>query len=140
MCDTTTMTTRRDTPSSRNTSPAECAHDVDRVLATFHSAHCHVFPLDVDAPGDDAVRGLLTAVFTAFPDFQFIAERTYHADAAVVVEGRITGTHDGDWAGVAPTGRTVDVPMCCIYHFDEEGLTSESVHFDHATLLGQLNQ
>jgi predicted ester cyclase len=87
--------------------------------------------------GEDAVRGLLDTVFMAFPDFEFVAERSHHADDAVVVEGRITGTQHGEWAGVAPTGRGVDVPTCCIYHFDADRLTSESVYFDHATLLGQ---
>ena len=78
---TTTMTTARDAVIAEHIA-AECAHDLDRALATFHSAHYHVFPLAIDAPGDEAVRGLLDAVFTAFPDFQFIAERTYHADVA----------------------------------------------------------
>jgi hypothetical protein len=30
------------------------------------------------------------------------------------------------------------VPTCCIYHFDEDRLVSESVYFDHATLLAQI--
>jgi steroid delta-isomerase-like uncharacterized protein len=136
---TTTITTQRDAVIAEHIA-AECEHDVDRALATFHSAHYHVYPLGIDAPGDEAVRGLLEAVFTAFPDFRFTAERSYYADDAVIVEGRITGTQDGDWAGVAPTGRSVDVPTCCIYHFDDDRLTSESVYFDHSTLLSQLGQ
>jgi steroid delta-isomerase-like uncharacterized protein len=139
MTDTTTLTAQRDAVIAEHIA-AECAHDVDRALATFHAAHYRVFPLAIDAPGDDAVRGLLDAVFSAFPDFQFLAERTYHAADAVVVEGRITGTHDGEWVGIAATGRAVDVPTCCIYHFDDDRLTSESVYFDHATLLAQLGR
>jgi predicted ester cyclase len=57
---------------------------------------------------------------------------------AVIVEGRITGTQDGESVGVAPTGRSVDVPTCCIYHFDEDRLASEAVYFDHARVLSQL--
>jgi steroid delta-isomerase-like uncharacterized protein len=138
MTDTaTTVATRRDEVIAEHIE-AECAHDLDRALATFHRAHYHVYPLAVDAPGDGAVRDLLQAVFTAFPDFQFVPERSYHATDAVIVEGRITGTHDGVWAGLSPTGRAVDVPTCCIYHFEEDQLVSESVYFDHATLLNQL--
>ncbi len=118
---------------------AECAHDIERALKTFHVPHYHVYPLDLDAPGADAVGGLLGAVFDAFPDFEFIAERTYHASAAVIVEGRIVGTHRGEWAGISGTGHRVDVPTCCLYHFDADRLTSETVYFDHATMLAQIN-
>ncbi len=90
MIDTTMLATRRDEVIAEHIA-AECGHDLDRALATFHSAHYHVFPLGIDAPGEDAVRGLLDAVFTAFPDFEFVAERSYHAEDAVVVEGRIKG-------------------------------------------------
>ena len=92
----------------------------------------------MDAPGQDAVAGLLGAVFGAFSDFAFVPERAFHAADAVIVEGRITGTHDGPWLDVAPSGNAVDVPTCCIYHFDGGDLTSESVYFDHAALLAQM--
>lgn len=117
---------------------AECDHDVARALRTFRTPHYHVFPLAMDAPGAAAVSELLGAVFSAYPDFEFVAERTYHSDDAVVVEGRILGTHRGDWAGIAGTGNRVDVPTCCIYHFDGDALTSETVYFDHATMLSQI--
>jgi steroid delta-isomerase-like uncharacterized protein len=119
---------------------AECAHDVDRALKTFSSPHYYVYPLAMDAPGAEAVSGLLGAVFEAFPDFAFIPERTYHADTAVVVEGRMTGTQEGVWAGVSPSGKAIDVPTCCIYHFDDDNLTKETVYFDHGTLLAQIGQ
>lgn len=56
---------------------AECAHDIDRALRTFATPHYYVYPLAMDAPGADAVRGLLDAVFTAYPDFAFIPSSTY---------------------------------------------------------------
>ena len=117
---------------------AECAHDVPRALKTFSSPRYYVPPLGVDAPGADAVSGLLDAVFDAFPDFEFIPERTYHADEVVTVEGRMTGTHKGVWVGLPASGNTIDVPLCCLYHFDDDRLTQETVYFDHATLLDQI--
>jgi steroid delta-isomerase-like uncharacterized protein len=118
---------------------AETAHDIDRALQTFHEPHYHVYPLAIEAPGAVAVTDLLAAVFNAFPDFAFIPERTYHAATAVIVEGRMTGTHCGTWAGIPASGHPIDVPTCCLYHFDDDRLTSETVYFDHATLLAQIN-
>jgi steroid delta-isomerase-like uncharacterized protein len=117
---------------------AECAHDVPRALKTFSSPHYYVYPFALDASGAEAVTGLLGALFDAFPDFQFVPERTYHADEAVIVEGRMIGTHNGVWAGVSASGNTIDVPTCSIYHFDGDNLTRETVYFDHGTLLNQI--
>ena len=135
---TDNLSARRDAVIAEHIA-AECDHDIDRALRTFHTPHYHVFPLAIDAPGAEAVRDLLAAVFGAFPDFEFVAARAYHASDAVIVEGRIVGTHGGDWAGIAGTGNRVDVPTCCIYHFEGEHLTSETVYFDHATMLAQIN-
>lgn len=118
---------------------AECAHDIERALKTFRIPHYYVFPLSLDAPGAEAVSGLLAAVFAAFPDFEFLPVRTHHAVDSVIVEGRIVGTHLGEWTDIPGSGNRVDVPACGIYYFEGAELTSESVYFDQATMLAQIN-
>lgn len=54
------------------------------------------------------VRDRFVEQFTAFPDFQFVPSRSYHATDTAVVEGRIVGTYLGDWTGIAGTGNRVD--------------------------------
>ena len=117
---------------------AEDAHDVERTLKTFHRAHYRVQPLGGETAGEPAVAELLGMLFNAFPDFRFAPLRTYHAAEAVIMEGRMTGTHRGPWAGVPASGNAIAVTTCCIYHFEEDRLVSESVYFDHATLLAQI--
>ena len=117
---------------------AEDAKDVERTLATFHTPHYWVRPLGGETTGGPAVAELLGMLFRAFPDFSFTPAHTYHAADALIVEGKMTGTHKGPWAGVPASGKPIDVSTCCIYHFDEDRLTSESVYFDHATLLAQI--
>jgi len=51
---------------------------------------------------------------------------------------RITETHKLEWSGIPPGGRSVDVPFCAIFVFDEERLLSERLYFDFASLLTQL--
>src|SRR6202142_3964817 len=79
---------------------AEDAHDIPRTLKTFHRAHYWVRPLGAESAGAPAVTELLGALFGAFPDFAFQVVATSHAVDAVIVEGRMTGTHRGPWAGV----------------------------------------
>jgi steroid delta-isomerase-like uncharacterized protein len=117
---------------------AEAAHDVERTLKTFHTAHYWVRPLGAETAGSPAVAELLGMLFNAFPDFEFTPVRTYQAADAVIIEGKMTGTHRGPWAGVPASGNTMNVMGCCIFHFQDDRLMSESVYFDHATLLAQI--
>jgi len=77
-------------------------------------------------------------VFHGFPDFTAHVPSLTRAENGVVVEGRFTGTHKLEWSGIPPTGRSVDVPFCAIFVFEEERLLSERLYFDFATLLRQL--
>lgn len=57
----------------------------------------------------------------------------------VIVQRRITGTHQGTWRGLPPTGRRVSFPLCAVYTFTESGeLAGEQIYYDRATVLGQL--
>jgi hypothetical protein len=72
---------------------AENRHDVEATIATFHSARYEVNGVESD--GEEAVRDLLNELMAGFPDFQGEVGRIYHADDAVIGEGRVTGTHNG---------------------------------------------
>ena len=45
------------------------------------------------------MRDLLQRLMTGFPDFHAEGEKFHHADDAVIVEARVTGTHTGEFAG-----------------------------------------
>ena len=84
------------------------------------------------------MRDLLGGMMVAFPDFHAEIEKVHHADDAVVGEARITGTHNGLFGDVPPTGRRVDFPMAAIFEFDEDRLLCEKVYYDIATILIQI--
>src|ERR1700736_4221071 len=117
---------------------AECRHDVAATLATFSDANYDVVPLGATTNGATAVDELLHQLFAAFPDFRAEALSIHHGDDIVYVDTRMTGTHNGPWAGAPATGRPIDVRCGCIFHFDDHRLTKETVFFDHATLLAQI--
>ena len=113
-------------------------HDVAAALATFHHPRYEVPALGAIADGADAVHGLLTQLLQAFPDFWLEKLALYHADQAVIVECRFGGTHRGPWAGIAPTGKPMEVQSACIFVFEGDKLVCEKVYFDHATILRQI--
>lgn len=88
--------------------------------------------------GAQPVADFLDGVFEGFPDFAAHVPLFAHADFGIIAEGRFTGTHKHDWSGIPATGRTVDVPFCALFIFEEDRLIGERLYFDFATLLRQL--
>jgi steroid delta-isomerase-like uncharacterized protein len=118
---------------------AENRHDVDASIATFSTPRYHVYPMGIIHDGEQAVRELLSGMFKGFPDFTVVNIKTHHSDDAIILEVRMKGTHLGDWAGLKPTGRLMDIPVACIYEFDSDRLVCEKVYFDMTTLMNQLS-
>ncbi len=115
---------------------AENRRDVEAAIATFEHPRYEVNGETSD--GEGPVRDLLEELLTAFPDFHAEERALHHADDALIAEARVTGTHDGPFAGIAPTGRKVDYPLVAIFEFDDDRLTREKVYFDSATILRQI--
>ena len=115
---------------------AENRHDVEATITTFHHPRYEVNGVPSD--GTDAVRELLQGLMNGLPDLHADIDKMRHADDAVFFETLITGTHDGEWAGIPPTGRRVEVPVAAIFEFDEDRLLCEKVYMDFAAVLTQI--
>jgi steroid delta-isomerase-like uncharacterized protein len=116
---------------------AENVGDVAATLASFATPSYEVMPLNTFADAQ-AVEGFLTMFFAGFPDLHQEIALSHHAESAVIIEMRNTGTHQGEFAGVPPTGRRIDVRSCNLFLFDGAELIGERIYFDLATLMGQL--
>ena len=104
---------------------AENRHDIEATIATFHHPR---YEMNGDpSDGEAAVRELLQGMMNGLPDLHAEIGKMRHADDAVIIEGLITATHDGEWAGIPPTGRRIEVPAAAIFEFDEDRLLCEKV-------------
>jgi predicted ester cyclase len=110
------------------------ADAIDEARPITLTAAYHGHPFD----GSQAVRELLQGFMNGFPDFHIEPASIRHMDDGVMVEGLITGTHDGEWAGIAPTARRIKVPVVGIFEFDEDRLLCEKGHLDMASPLKQI--
>jgi steroid delta-isomerase-like uncharacterized protein len=117
---------------------AENRGDLDAMIASFHSPRYDVVPMGIVSEGEAAVRELVRGLVTAFPDFCFQPSAIHHADRAVIVEARMTGTHRAVWAGLTPKGGKMDLRAACVFDFQEDRMVNETVYFDFAALQRQL--
>jgi steroid delta-isomerase-like uncharacterized protein len=118
---------------------AEMAGDLDATLATFDGEpEYDIAPLHQLHRGDTAVRELLAHLLGAFPDLVLSIVVLRHTPDAVIIEGVMTGTHRGTYAGFPASGRSMDLRAAVFFLFDGDRLLRETVYYDELTLLTQL--
>jgi steroid delta-isomerase-like uncharacterized protein len=64
-------------------------------------------PLPVAATGAQALKEVFAILLRAFPDLHIAIEDVIAEGDKVVYRNTVTGTHLGEYMGLAPTGRTV---------------------------------
>jgi steroid delta-isomerase-like uncharacterized protein len=118
----------------------ENEHDLEGVLGTFgEAAKYEDEAWREHHEGRGGVRSFYQQLMTALPDLQIEVKRRHVTDDHVLLEVLIRGTQLGPWRGLPPTGRRVEVPLCGVYTFDENGrLAGERIYYDRATTLRQL--
>ncbi|GAB3371407.1 ester cyclase [Massilia agri] len=59
------------------------------------------------APGPAGMKPIIRSVIAAFPDVRIVVHDMVQAPGRIAVRGEITGTHEGELFGIAPTGKAV---------------------------------
>ena len=91
------------------------------------------------APTKDGVTAFFRMYIAAFPDLRMVPEDVIASGDKVVARVRATGTHKGEFTGLAPTGRRVDVQLIDIIRFGDDGRAREHWGiFDQLAMMQQL--
>lgn len=88
--------------------------------------------------GLDGARALVGMFAASFPDFTSRIELIAAEDERVAVRASHTGTHQGSFMGIPPTGRHVTVTATGIFSCKDGKLVENRVVFDAFGLLQQL--
>ena len=90
------------------------------------------------APTKDGVLEFFRMYRAAFPDLRMDTEDVLASGDKVVARVRATGTHEGEFMGMPPTGKSVDVQLIDIMLFAEDGRVRE--HWGVVDMLAMLQQ
>jgi steroid delta-isomerase-like uncharacterized protein len=74
----------------------------------------------------------------AFPDGRSDVVNIKEFGDTVLVEFIGRGTHKGDLMGIAPTGRSVSLPICTVFEVRDGKIHREREYMDMATMMTQL--
>ena len=110
---------------------------LDDLVATDAIDHT---PFPNQPAGIDGVKQTLAALRRAFPDFrQEILEMVAEGDR-VAVRASLRGTHRGEFLGIPPTGRPVEVESIDILRVEGDKFVEHWGMVDQMALMGQLGQ
>jgi predicted ester cyclase len=109
---------------------------IDRILSECFSP---VSPHAIDRYSDSPrVRGIYAAVVESFPDATFTPQWSVADDRRVALGGLVAATHRGEWRGVSPTGRRIDVLATVMLELADNGVVDLMVVTDSLALAEQV--
>lgn len=109
---------------------------VSEVLAADFQYHNPALPMEVSTP-EEFVESV-GSIHTAFPDFEATIEAVVAEGDRVVTRTREGGTHEGEFAGVPPTGKSVEIQGINIYRIDGGRIAEMWIQVDMLGLMQQL--
>jgi steroid delta-isomerase-like uncharacterized protein len=87
---------------------------IDEVVAPDARIH---MPLPVEAPGAQAFRHVWAMLLRGLPDLHLTIEDLIEERDKVVMRASVTGTHQGEYMGVPPTGKSITYNEIFIFRF-----------------------
>jgi len=96
-------------------------------------------PAPDQGPGPEGFHDFFKALTAAFPDAKIAPEQLVADDDHVAVAYTLTGTHEGEFHGVAPTGKTIKVRGMQIARFEDAMIVERWGSTDELGILTQLD-
>lgn len=109
---------------------------VDEQVAADFVGHDPALPEPVRGPG--GVRETAETFQSAFPDATVDIEQLVAEGDRLAVHRTLTGTHEGSFMGIEPTGTSVEIPGIAIYRIEDGLIAEEWQVIDMFGLLVQL--
>lgn len=90
------------------------------------------------ARGAQQIAKYAAEVHTGFPDFKLEIKQNLAQGDQLATEWTCTGTHQGVWQGLSPSGRRIQIKGMTVGRIKNGQIIEERVYFDRLALLEQL--
>lgn len=87
---------------------------------------------------DEDLMGHITFFDTAFPKYEMFADEITAEGNRVVVRARMKGCHEGEFNGILPTHRKVELPFVISYDIENGKIVHHWLIADQVVLMEQL--
>jgi len=134
---------------------AEATTDTDRLLAEYEDiwnerayekiptvvaeSFVRASPVaDEEAKGPDGLAALLRELEASFSDFEVTHHAQLVGEQVAMFESTFTGTHDGEFDGIAPTNETVELPNMSVVEIEAGKIQEHRTYYDPQVLAEQV--
>lgn len=114
------------------------AHDAATLAATHAEQGIVVSPTGGVLEGRADIERVYHLWFSAFPDIAYAIDETLIDGDRIVEIARLSGTHAGDFFGLAPTGRHVELQVAIAMRIEAGLVAEERRIYDFTGLLVQV--
>ncbi len=111
---------------------AEDSRDIPGLMATLTEDCIYKMPQNGLAwEGHEGATRFYNELLTAFPDVHFDLQNIVIGPQGVFEEAHVTGTHEEEWHGFAPTGKPVEFDVLIFFPWDsaKEKFSGERVYY-----------
>jgi steroid delta-isomerase-like uncharacterized protein len=109
--------------------------DLDQVFAQSVVDHD---PAPDQGPGPAGFKQFFSTLRSAFPDLHITPEHMDSTEDDIALAYTITGTHQGDFLGIAPTGKQISARGMQIARFEDGKIVERWGSSDELGILKQL--
>lgn len=110
---------------------------LDEAFALYAEDYIYHGPGGTELRGRQAIRDLWGIFFVGFPDLQTTVDDMIVEGDKLAVRWRIEGTHTGEFMGIAPTNRRIEIGLNEIFRI-ENGQSAEA--WDQYDMYGLMQQ
>jgi len=114
------------------------AGNVDVAVQSFAENALDHDPAPGQGAGREGFKTFFTALTTAFPDAHIEPAHLVADDDNIAIAYTLTGTHEGEFHGLAPTGKTIEVRGMQIARFENAEIVERWGSSDELGILTQL--
>lgn len=88
--------------------------------------------------GRESVEAFIREFHSAFPDFEIVVDDWLHSDGVAMKEWTMTGTHEGEFNGVTPTGREIKSRGMAKLLIEDGMVQEDRLYYNPQVMIGQL--
>jgi len=103
-----------------------------------HPDYRYYGPDGSEISGRDGLKGLIAGFRDGFSDLNAQITSEIEEGEYVVLTMVLTGTHDGDFAGMPPSGKRFELPIAVVTQFVNRQIIEDREYYDTATMVTQL--
>ncbi len=112
--------------------------ELDGAFEFYATDYVYHGPGGQELRGRDQIRDLWGGFFGAFPDLHATIDDMFAEGDSVALRWTIAGTHTGDFQGIAPTGKRIELPIAELFRIVDGVLVEAWDQYDRLHLLEQI--